>query len=101
MVEKPLCGMSAFSHELSARQVPSVIMVQVAVQKLLSFWTAPSLIALSPCLSDPGEHRRAAEGKGAKRSGPVVRPKVDLRAILATATLLNARGLPGRGGSFN
>src|SRR3954468_24158759 len=31
--------MSAFSHELSARQVPSVIMVQSAVQKSLRFWT--------------------------------------------------------------
>src|SRR4051794_12569240 len=45
-----LCRISAFSHGLSARQVPCETVVQVAVQKLLSFWTVPSLVALSPCL---------------------------------------------------
>ena len=46
--------MSGFSYGLFARQVPSVTVVQAAVQKLLSFWTAPLLVALSPCLrNDP------------------------------------------------
>src|SRR4051794_33150210 len=44
------CRMPGFSYGLFARQVPSETMVQTAVQKFLSFWTAPSLIALSPCL---------------------------------------------------
>src|SRR5215207_8683853 len=46
--------MSDFSHGIFARQVPSETLVQAAVQKLLSFWTGPSLVALSPCLrGDP------------------------------------------------
>src|SRR4051794_8163828 len=46
--------MSAFSHGLFARQVPCETVAQTAVQKLLSFCTAPSLVALSPCLrNDP------------------------------------------------
>src|SRR4051794_16261730 len=44
--------MPEFSHGFFGRQVPSVTMVQTAVQKPLSFWTAPSLVALSPCLRD-------------------------------------------------
>jgi len=36
-----MCRIPAFSHGLFARQVPSETMVQMAVQKLLSFWTAP------------------------------------------------------------
>src|SRR4051812_800946 len=44
--------MSAFSHGLFARQVPCETVVRAAVQKLLSFWTAPSLVALSPSLRD-------------------------------------------------
>src|SRR3954447_16341331 len=47
-----LCGMSEFSHALFARQLPCETVVRAAVQKLLRFWTAPSLVALSPCLGD-------------------------------------------------
>src|SRR5215207_5536208 len=46
--------MSSFPHGLFARQAPSEPVARTAVQKLLSFWTAPSLVALSPCLrNDP------------------------------------------------
>src|SRR5215213_741951 len=62
--------MSEFSHGLFARQVPSVTMVRAAVQKLRSFWTDPSLVALSPCLrNDP-----TAGGSGAAASYPGLCP---------------------------
>jgi len=38
-------------------------MVQAGVQKLLSFWTAPVVVALSPCLSDMLK-RRPNGGRG-------------------------------------
>src|SRR3954447_12366758 len=46
------CRMSDFSHGLFARQVPSETIARTAVHKLLSFWTTPSLVALSPCRGD-------------------------------------------------
>ena len=71
-MQKPPCGMSAFSHGLFARQVPPETMVQTTVQKLLSFWTAPSLIALLSCLrNDP---TAGAGGSGAVASYPGLYP---------------------------
>jgi hypothetical protein len=59
---KTMCRRCEFSHGLFARQVPPETVVQAAVQKLLSFWTAPSLIVLPPCLLIRGrtEWRRGA-----------------------------------------
>src|SRR5215207_4226184 len=49
----PYCSAVASSRSLLWPPVV-VTMVQTAVQKLLSFWTAPSLVAPSPCLrNDP------------------------------------------------
>src|SRR4051794_22465236 len=55
------CRMSDFLNGLFARQVPCETVVQAAVQKLLGFWTAPSLVALSPCLGD--DQRRASRSR--------------------------------------
>src|SRR3954447_9966852 len=51
---KSPCRMPAFSHGLFAHQASSKTLVQAAVQKLLSFWTVPSLVALPLCLPVQG-----------------------------------------------
>src|SRR5215210_6648035 len=98
--------MSAFSHELFARQVPSVTVVWSAVQKLLSFWMVPSLVALSPCLCAnptgrarglPGSHEARALGGGACFMSTRSMHALDARggAVLEDEPAVERRG--GRG----
>src|SRR4051812_3484189 len=91
MAQKPLCGMSAFSRGLFARQVPSETMVQVAVQKSLSFWTAarcPASVRLPHAFATIQRRARAAQASALSR--PSLPPR--LRAWGRLTELTAQRG---------